>query len=184
MHLVPRREISLDQMSKLAAGLGWTLDRRAAEAAEREGLAEYRWRITPRGEVKLVKSEALSHDYFVVATPDGSVAQALTSTFPCYETAEILEMLGAATTADEREEALLLLAATALHDYRVEVHGQLEQSLDDDDSLVRMAALMACYHLGWKQLRALVEHVREADESENVRALAWNLLGSTRWSRG
>jgi hypothetical protein len=183
--IVPRRRIGLEEISDWARQVGFEADSRSFETAEHEDSPEYRWHVGNGNDIQLVKSASLGRDYFVISAerPD-PIIELVTSRFSCYGFQEILDRLTSADSVDSKRDALFLVAAAAPTLCIETVYRNIEHALQDDDPLVRSAAITTAFHLEWRQLAPLLRVCSEADESEEVRALAGYLAGLSRWSRG
>lgn len=184
LHVVPRGDVSLEQVVDLARTARWKIDRKSIRDAEGEEAPVYRFRPDAGSTVTLVKSAALHRDYFVVAAPDPErPAHQIRDRFPCYDIYEIRQALVDATSDQEMKDAFRLLGAAAPSHYDDVAFQALQQGLRTREDGVRLAAVVTAYHLGWAQLRPLVQQAKESDESDLVRSLSSNLLLLSTWSR-
>ncbi|MGA3525524.1 hypothetical protein [Melissospora conviva] len=186
INLVPRGEVTFEGFSRFARDHGWRIDDRAIQAAAEEESPEFVWQAGEGGRVRLIQSATLGRSYLVVSGDDATVLAApIRDAFPVFSEAEIVNLLDAARSDDDRIAALGLAAAAGFARYDDRVYKAVRAAMEETDALVRLAALTAAFYLRWRQFEPLVERLGEsADASENVRITARNLLGLTYWDRG
>lgn len=182
LNLVARHSVSLEEMAHIADRLGWRIDLTTLSDGLSADSPRLRWFNGDDTSITLVRNDVLERDYFVVSGPRyAESVQLIKSNVPLCELSDALSQLASATSPEGLKEALLTVAALGLPSYDEGVACALTQALGDDDMTVRIAALTAASYLRWRQLRPLVERTMRADASENIRALANNILGLTAW---
>lgn len=185
-NIVPHQEISFDTMDGLSTKMKWKLDQKSTKQAEKQDTQRFIWRLPGRrGTVTLIKNSSLKHNYIVVEAPNPTeVIQAIKTQISCYELDEIISRLASAETADDRINALNLIAAAAPPNYDETVFRSLVRSAEDNRQQVRLAVVSTASQLRWKQLRSIVEQCAESDTSDVLRNISHNILYLTEWNRG
>jgi hypothetical protein len=179
-HLVPRRTVTAQEVDEVAAAAGWT--RRRDPDDGDDGPGPPRWRTPDGATVTLAHPASLPVPHLVVDGPEpGEVTARLLRAIPCHSVDELVATLRLATDEDERQGALLGLAATGLDTPRADVADAVTTSVGDPSASVRTAALIAARRLRWPGFRALVAAAAEGDEDPDVRAVAHNQLLLTDW---
>ena len=169
----------------MARRAGWTLEAAPDDSVLHEDVVEYRWKVADTAMITLVKNLALDRPYLVVSGPDpDDLIASVSRLIPSYTVADIMERLAVVDSTEEKLEALQLVAAVGLHDYRKDLYDALVTLMGDQNARVRVAALFAGFQLNWKQLRPMVEQIHASDEDSDLRALSGSLLRLTDWSAG
>ncbi|MGW1056973.1 hypothetical protein [Micromonospora rubida] len=185
-NLIPRHKVTFEDFSRLAQRHGWKLDQRSARTASQDESPAFLWHIGGSGAVKLVQSATLNRCYVVIAGDEhGVLAAHVREAFPVFAPAEIIDRLSVARSAEDRKAALHLVAATATPCYDQTIYNAVCAGLEGSDPLVQLAALAAAFYCRWQQFEPMIERmVGSPRVGENVRIVARNLLGLTRWDCG
>jgi hypothetical protein len=185
-NVVLREKVKFDEAARFGEERGWKIDKKSVkEAAVAEEVREYRWRAGKPNQVTFMMRAADRLDYYVLAGPDSAeLADAVRARFPSYSEGDILSALASADSGGDWEAAFEMVDAAEFRDYLEPVYQAFEAGFRHPDSVVRLVAVRAAGVLRWRQLRPLLERVRDDDPSDRVRDMSGRPLRRRTWDRG
>lgn len=168
MRVALKGDVSREDVENLAWDLDWLL----AEMADPSGDRPYEdvWATADeRTAIHYIEDPVLELSYLVVEGGDvDAVVDQIRGAVGTYTPQEALEALRMASSRDEKIEAIYLLAIASGNEDN-EVLTALSKAAEDKDADVRHSVVVATGYLGWRQLRVLLERMRDGDQTQSVR---------------
>ncbi len=106
------------------------------------------------------------------------VADEIAEELPTYSSDEILQLYPAAKDEAERSKAIRLTGIAAPGRYDERYFAIFRAALAASETPVRLAAVQMTAYLGWRELGALLEPLRDSDADEGVRTSAGNIVSA------
>jgi hypothetical protein len=167
--VVLRPEVTREQVEDAALDLEWLLLKSWPRGQDRP--YEDVW--VDRDEqtwIHYIEDHLVDLRYLVVKGTDVSAVESeARQLLPAYQAEDARRAWDTATTADERVEAVYLLALTAGPEDRSRAVAALQAASSDGDPAVRHALVLATTYVGWPELRRLLELLAKNDSVDAVR---------------
>ncbi|WP_410597530.1 HEAT repeat domain-containing protein [Amycolatopsis sp. lyj-23] len=167
--IVLRPEVTREQVEDAALDLDWLFLQNWPRGEDRP--YEDVW--VDRDErtwIHYVEDHLVEARYLVVKGADvPAVESEARELLAAYRPEDALRAWDSATTADERVEAVHLLALTADPEDRSGSVAKLRAAASDDVTAVRRALVLVTTYVGWPELRQLLEDMTSNDPVEAVR---------------
>jgi hypothetical protein len=178
--LVPKPTVTLEDVRRLAAGLGWQPHGTVLPGPD----APYEeiWK-TGDGQTGIhwIEDEEIDVTYLLVEgeNPDAVRAE-IQARLDVYGVDELRELLTTASDIAVRVHAVYAIGVDAKGPFDQSHFDLLLTALRDPDPLIRRVAAIASTFPAWPELREPLERLRDVDEDPEVRAVAGQALAALR----